>query len=482
MLIAGLLLLALPENAFVANTSNDPAHWPQWRGPSFNGLARTGAPTEFGATKNVKWTVAIAGRGFSTQVIWGDKIFLTTAVPTGKVATPEAPPQSASNPPGQEAGGQQPGGRTQSAGDPPRQEAGGQQPGGRRGGGGGPGGGAGGGEEQKFVVMCLDRKTGKTLWERTARVATPHEGYHRTYGSFASNSPVTDGQYVYASFGSRGIYCYDFNGKLVWEKDLGVQMKIKLQFGEGTAPMLHGNLLILNYDHESGSFVVALDKRSGKEVWRTNRDEGSAWSTPLVVDHKGKKQIVISASKKVRAYDLENGKLIWECAGLGTNVIPQPIQHNDTVLVMSGHRDPKLMAIRLGREGDLTGTDAVVWSQTRGLSYTASPVLHDNKFYTLTDNATLSCFNATTGEPYYQQQRLPQADSFKASPVGADGKLYLASESGVVTVIKMGEKFEVLATNTFADQMFVSSPVIAEGELFLRSKTNLFCVSDGKTK
>jgi outer membrane protein assembly factor BamB len=328
--------------------------------------------------------------------------------------------------------------------------------------------------------MCLDRKTGKTLWEQVAKVATPHEGYHRTYGSFASNAPVTDGRYVYASFGSRGIYCYDFNGKLVWEKDLGVQMRIRLQFGEGSAPLLHGNLLIHNFDHEGDSFVVALDKRNGKEVWRTSRDEGSAWSTPFVAEHKGRQQVVISASKKVRSYDPDNGKLIWECAGLGSNVIPQPVQLNDTVLVMSGHREPKLMAIRLGREGDLTGTDAVLWSQTRGMSYTASPVLHDNKLYTLTDNATLSCFNATTGEPYYHQQRLPQPDSFKASPTGAGGKLYLASESGVVTVIKMGEQFEVLATNTLADQMFVASPVVAAGELFLRSKTHLFCVSDGK--
>src|SRR5581483_11008101 len=239
--------------------------------------------------------------------------------------------------------------------------------------GGGPGGGAGAGEEHKFVVLCLDRKTGKTLWERTAKVATPHEGYHRAYGSFASNAPVTDGKYLYVSFGSRGIYCYDLDGKLIWEKDPGVQMRLRLQFGEGSAPVLHGNLLIHPYDHEGGSFVMALDKNTGKEVWRTNRDEGSDWSTPFIADYKGKQQVIISATKKVRSYDPANGKLIWECAGLGANVIPQPVQHDDTVLVMSGYRDPKLLAIRLGKEGDLTGTDAVVWSQTRGLSYTASP-------------------------------------------------------------------------------------------------------------
>ncbi len=451
----GGLLSLIALTAFVlavGSASSDPAHWPQWRGPFFNGVARTAAPVEFGDTKNIKWKIEIPGRGFSTPVIWGDRIFLTTAVPTGKGAQPAPPPEQA------------------------------QSPEGRRQGRGGPGGGSGAGEEQKFVVMCLDKKTGKTIWERVAKVATPHEGYHRQYGSFASNAPLTDGRYLYVSFGSRGIYCYDLNGKPIWEKDLGVQMRMRNQFGEGVAAALHGNLLIHPYDQESGSFVVALDKRNGKEVWRESRDEISAWSTPLIADVKGKKQVVISATKKVRAYNPEDGKLIWECAGLGSNVIPHPTQHNDTVLVMSGHRDPKLMAVRLGREGDLTGSDAILWTHTRGTSYTASPVLHDNKFYSLTDNGMLSCFNATTGEPYYHQQRLPQPDNFKASPVAAGGNLYLASESGVVTVIKMGEKFEIVATNTLADQMFVASPVVAEGEMFLRSKTHLFCVSDGKTK
>lgn len=452
LVAASLFSLSLLATAFASYTaSTESTHWPQWRGPSFNGMASSGAPTEFGDSKNLKWKVAIPGRGFSTPVIWGDRIFLTTAVPTGKVT----PPEEAQSQPG---GGQ----------------------GGRRGG--GAGGGAGSGEEHKFVVMCLDRKTGKVLWEQVAKVATPHEGYHRTYGSFASNSPATDGRHLYVSFGSRGFYCYDLNGKLVWEKDLGVKLRMRLGFGEGAAPLLYENLLIQTFDQEGDSFIVALDKRNGKEVWRTARDEMSSWSTPFIAEHAGKKQLIISATNKVRAYEPATGKLIWECAGLGSNVIPAPVQHNDTVLVMSGHRDPKLMAIKLGRTGDLTGTDAVVWSHTRGTSYTPSPVLYDNKYYALTDNGMLNCYNATTGEPYYQQQRLPQGDSFKASPVGADGKLYLASESGVVTVVKMGEKFEVIATNTFEDQMFVASPVIVDGDLYLRSKTHLFCVSENKAR
>ena len=263
--------------------------------------------------------------------------------------------------------------------------------------------------EHRFEVLALDRKTGKILWQRTAKVATPHEGYHRAYGSFASNSPVTDGKYVYASFGSRGIYAYDFNGKLIWEKDLGVQMKMRLAFGEGSAPLLVGDRLFLVFDHEAGSFIVALDKRNGKELWRATRDEPSSWSTPLAVDHDGRTEIVVSATNKVRSYDPETGKVLWESAGLGSNAIPVPVYQNGMVYVMSGHRDPKLMAIKLGKQGDLTGSDAIVWSHTRGVAYTASPVLYENKLYVVTDNGMVSAFNATTGEPYYAQTRLPKA-------------------------------------------------------------------------
>jgi len=316
------------------------------------------------------------------------------------------------------------------------------------------------------------------LWQRTAKTAVPHEGFHGQYGSFASNSPVTDGKHVYAFFGSRGIYCYDMEGNLVWEKDFGVQMGMRMAFGEGMAPVLSDDRLILVFDHEGDSFMVVLDKNSGKEIWRVDRDEGSNWAAPLVIEYEGRKQIIVNATNKVRSYDFDSGEVIWECGGLGDNPIPQPVKQGDLVLVMTGYRDPNLMAIKLGREGDLTGTDAVVWSQTRGNSYTASPVLHDNKFYVLTDNGMISCYNATTGEPYYHQQRLPKTYNFKASLVGANGKLYLSSEDEDVVVLRMGEKFEVLATNTMTDQMFVASPAISQGEIFLRSQNYLFCISE----
>ena len=420
------------------------AHWPQWRGPFFNGMARGDAPTVWSDTTNIKWKTEIPGRGHSTPAIWGDRIFLTTAIPSGTPAPTPTPSQ--------------------------------QSQGGRR----GAGGGAGPLVEHRFDVLALDRRTGKILWQKTAKTATPHEGYHRAYGSFASNSPATDGRYVYASFGSRGIYCYDFNGKLIWEKDLGVQMKMRLAFGEGTAPLLHGDRLFLVFDHEAESFIVALDKRNGKELWRATREEPSSWSTPLAVQHAGRTEIVVSATNKVRSYDAETGKVLWESAGLGSNAIPVPVYQNGMVYVMSGHRDPKLMAIKLGKQGDLTGSDSIVWSHTRGVSYTASPVLYDNKLYVVTDNGMISAFNATTGEPYYHQTRLPKGYNLKASPVGANGKLYVATEDGDVVVLKMGEKLEVLATNHLTDQVFIATPVIADGEIFLRSQDTLFCVSDKK--
>ncbi|HUQ92959.1 MAG TPA: PQQ-binding-like beta-propeller repeat protein [Bryobacteraceae bacterium] len=411
--------------------------WPQWRGPNNNGVAEGDAPSDFSDTRNIAWKASIPGRGHSTPVIYGEKILLTTAVSTREAVTAEPA-----------AGG------------------------GRRG---GPSGGAGMGMEYRFVLMCLDRKTGKILWERTAKTAAPHEGYHARYGSFASNSPVTDGKNVYAFFGSRGLFAYDLAGNMKWKKEFA-PMKMRLQFGEGAAPVIHDDILLLNFDQEEGSHFLALDKTTGKQLWRADRDEPSSWAQPLVVSHGGTKQVVTAASNKVRAYDLRNGKLIWECGGLGTNVIPAPVIQKDIVYVMSGHRSPNLMAIKLGGTGDLTGSANILWTHQRGNSYTASPVLHDNKLYFISDSGMLSCLNATSGQPYYLQQRLPKPYNFKASPVAANGKLYLASEEGDVIVVKMGEKFEVLAVNSFSDQMFIASPVILDGSMYLRGQNTLFCV------
>jgi outer membrane protein assembly factor BamB len=257
-------------------------------------------------------------------------------------------------------------------------------------------------------------------------------------------------------------------------------MRMRLQFGEGAPTVLDGDTLYLKFDQEEDSYMVALDKRTGRELWRVERDELSSWSPPLVLTHNGRKEVVVSATTKVRSYEPATGKLIWEAGGLGSNVIPAPVRVKDTVIVMSGHREPNLLAIRLGGKGDLTGTGSILWTNQRGNSYTASPVLHENKLYFVTDSGMLSCFDALTGKPYYHQQRLPKPYNFKSSPVGVNGKLYLPTEDGDVVVVKMGDQYEVLATNTLPDQMFIATPAVAGGSLYLRSHEALYCIREGR--
>lgn len=406
--------------------------WPQWRGPNNNGVAESAAPTKFSAAENVKWRVPIPGHGNSTPIIVGDRIFLTTAVRTSS---------------GPASGGS------------------------------GSGGGAGIAEHE-FVVMALDKATGKVIWRRTAITTTPHEGYHEQYGSFASNSPVSDGETVFASFGSRGVYAYDLDGNLKWKKEIA-PLRMRLGFGEGTALVLHENSLILQHDQQANSYVLVLDKRTGEEIWRAARQEESAWAQPLVVEYEGRKQLITS-STRVRTYDLETGELIWEAGGLGGNAIPAVVQvSDDMVIALTGWRNANLLAIKLGGKGDITGNaEFIKWTNQRGNSYTPSPVLHDGILYLLTDNGMLSAFDALTGEVHYMQQRLPQFPSYKASPVATGGNLYTASENGMATVVKLGKEFEVVAANQMGDEMFVSSPVIVDGDLFLRSQDELFAISE----
>ncbi len=420
-------LLGMASFAAAPRQSGD---WPQWRGPFNTGMAVGDAPLHWSDSRGVTWKVPIAGRGHSTPVIVGDRVFLTTAIPTGE--------------------GQAPTGRLR-----------------------GGGGGADAGLEHRFVVMALDRDTGRTLWQHTPVVATPHEGYHRVYGSFASNSPASDGQRLFAFFGSRGLFAYGLDGTLLWQKDFGVKLRMDNAFGEGTAPALHDGRLILHFDHLDGGFLTMLEPTSGKELWRVPRTERFNWAAPFVATHNGRRQIIVNGLT-VRSYDFETGRLLWEAAGLGENSVPQVVQHDDLVFAMSGHTIKWLMAIRLGGSGVLTSDSGIAWSTPRGVSYTPSPVIHDGSLYFVSDAGLLSNLDASTGRPHYQQQRLPKPCNFKASPVGANGKLYLATEEEDVVVVRMGPTFEVLATNTLAGQSFIASPVILDGAMYLRSRTHLF--------
>jgi outer membrane protein assembly factor BamB len=435
--VSRFTFLALVVAAGAAGVMNaQSAAWPHWRGPAHTGVAPGPVPLTFSDTQNVRWKIEIPGRGMSTPVVAGNRLFFTTAIPTGRKAA--AAPA----------------------------------------GGGRAGGGVGAGEEHRLEVLAVDRATGKIAWQRTATTATPHEGYHHLYGSFASNAPASDGQRVYAFFGSRGLFVYDLEGRLLWQKDPGIKMAMRLAFGEGSGVVVDDGKVFLQYDHQEPGAIIALNAADGKELWRAPRAENSSWSTPLVVTHNGAKQLVVTADTKVKAYDIQSGKVVWEVAGLGTNPIPQPIQFGDSVILMSGYRNPKVMSVKLGRTGDLTGTDAVTWEGTRGTSYTGTPALHDGRLYVFADNGLLTVFNAATGEPHYLTARLPKPYTVKASPLVVGDRVYLATEEGDVVVVKAGNQMEILATNTLTDQSFIASPIAVGNELYLRGRTHLFRISE----
>ncbi|MBI3191359.1 MAG: PQQ-like beta-propeller repeat protein, partial [Pedosphaera parvula] len=318
-------------------------------------------PVEWSESKNIKWKVALPGEGSSTPVIWGDRIFLTAASSMGKPSASVSTSASTQRPDTAQPNPRGPGG-----------DKGSPAVGGRR-----RGGGMFGIEKPtqpyRFMVLCLDRRTGKPLWESVAREEVPHEGHHPT-GTYAGASPVTDGQLVFVFFGSRGLHCFDLNGALLWQKDFG-HMRTKNSFGEGSSPALHGDTVVVNWDQEGDSFITALDKRTGKERWRQRRDEGTGWSTPLIIDHEGQAQVVVNATGKVRGYDLATGTLRWEAGGQTANAIPSPVSANGMVYVTSGFRGSTLQAIRLGKTGELTGTDAIAWRYDRDTPYVPSPLL-----------------------------------------------------------------------------------------------------------
>lgn len=448
-----LCFSALPFALALVAQANPQDNWPQWRGPLANGIApAANPPLEWSETKNVKWKVKLPGKGTATPIVWNDRVYLLTAIaPEKKSETKPAEPAATNAATG---GGQ--GGR-------PR------------------GGGFGRGEKptelHEFVVVCLDRKTGKKLWQKTAKQEIPHEGHHQDHG-FASASPVTDGEVVLAYFGSRGLHCYDLDGNLKWSKDFG-DMITRAGFGEGASPALYKDTVVVNWDDElDNDFIIALDKRTGKELWKNARNEATGWSTPFILEYEGKAQVIVSATGKVRSYDLASGKELWSCGGLGSNPIPTPVVGGDTVYVMSGHREPKLMAITLGRTGDLTGTDAVRWSHDKSTPYVPSPVLIGDSLYFISQNTgKLSCFDAKTGQPRYEAQQLEGIFGTYASLVTAKDRVYVLGREGKCVVLKHAPKVEILATNKLDDRTDASI-ALAGRELFVRGQESLYCIAE----
>ena len=471
-LFLGLLRLALLPGVGAGQVAAASAeqNWPQWRGPLQNGTAPQGdPPLEWSEAKNVKWKVSIPGEGAATPIIWDRLVFVQTAVPTGKKMEPKTP----------DAGDTAP--NSAAANPPPGGPAGPGGPPGRGGPGGGGRGRMGGGpkptEYYQFTILCLDRQSGNVLWKQVAREEVPHEGYREGDGSFASSSPLTDGQHVFAYFGSRGLYCYSMEGKLQWSQDLG-RMRVSNGFGEGSSPALYQDTLIVNWDNEGDSFIIALDKNSGKTLWKNPREERTSWSTPLVVVHDGKPQVITDASGKIRSYDLAGGKLLWECAGLTRNVIPSPVARDGTVYSMSGFMGNALLAIQLGRTGDLTGTDAIAWTYKKSTPYVPSPLLCGDRLYFFAgNNAILSCFDATSGKALIDAERIEGLQGVYASPVAANGRVYLVGRNGATVVIKQSDQLEKLASNQL-DEKFDASPAIAGRDLFLRGHSSLYCIAE----
>ena len=420
--------------------SESEKYWHQWRGPEASGVAPHGdPPTEWNENKNIRWKTEIPGQGHATPIVWDDTVFVTSAIKTDKQVEQE------------------------SAEAPQRRR-------GRRGRSAAPS------SIHQFVIFAINRSDGSIRWKQIAREEAPHEGTHQT-GSWAANSPVTDGEHVYAYFGSRGLYCYDMQGNLQWEKDLG-DMATKMSFGEGSSPVLYGDAIILNWDHEGNSFITVLDKRTGEVVWKKDRDEGTSWATPIVVEHNGNPQIIINATHRTRSYDLATGETLWECGGMTANTIPSPVTADGIVYVTSGFRGNALQAIRLAdAEGDITGAAAVLWEYDRDTPYVPSPLLYGDTLYFLKHNkGILSSFNANTGEAHYGPERLEGIAEVYASPVGASGRIYIASRDGVTLVIKHGSTFEILAENVL-DDGFNASPAIADKEIFLRGNKSLYCIA-----
>jgi outer membrane protein assembly factor BamB len=407
--------------------------WPQWRGPYATGVSRTARPpVQWSETTNIRWKREIPGRGSSSPVVWGDRIFLVSAVPLG--VDGRAAHESRSHV-------------------QPR-------------------------DVHRFVVMAVDRRTGQVVWERTAHEGRPHQPAMKD-GTWASSSPITDGQRVYVSFDSTGIYAYDMNGALLWQAQLG-EKRMFADVGEsGSSPVLFDNRLVIVWDHQGESFVVALDARTGAELWRARREEVDSWATPLVVTHEGRPQVVTAAQKRIRSYDLETGRLVWESDGLTMNPIPSPVAGDGLVFAMSGFQGSRLTAVRLAdAKGDITRGRAIAWTLERDTPYVPSPLLYDGFLYFLKSNSgILSVLDARTGTPHYQLQRLEGISEVYGSPVAAQDRVYLTSREGTTLVIRHGASFETLAKNSL-DDGFDASPALVEGDIYLRGYRYLYAIAE----
>jgi outer membrane protein assembly factor BamB len=438
---ASLLLVA-----FVLITGHA-QNWPQFRGPNATGVAEgPGRPVKWDASTslNVRWKTPIPGLSHSSPVVWGNKVFVTTAVNSVKDET-----------------------RYGLFGDvePVKNDP-----------------------QHAWKVIAIDKLTGKILWERTAYEGIPKVKRHPK-SSHAASTPVTDGKYIIANFGSEGLYAYDFNGKLLWKQDLGVLdagwfYDVDYQWEYGSSPIIYKNLVIVQADIQKNSFIAAYDIKSGKLVWKTPREELSSWGTPTIYEGKQRADLITNGTKAIRGYDPMTGKELWCLGPMSEITTPTPFVAHDLIFVTSGYPPVQpIYAIRPGGSGDISlkegqeSNEFIAWSKQRGGPYMPTPIVYGELLYTCSNQGVLTAYNAKTGERVYQERLGGTGGAFTASPVASDGKIYLSSEDGDVFVVKAGPKYELLAKNPVGEVM-MATPAISDGLVIVRTISNLYAFGE----
>jgi outer membrane protein assembly factor BamB len=446
------ITVALLSLAFLSGESRgeDSGNWPSFRGQYAAGVAEDqNLPLHWDATKNegVRYKVAVPGLAHSSPIVFGDRIYLTTAVSSE---------ESASFKPGLYGSGDASSDRS----------------------------------VHEWQVICLDKNTGEILWQKTATKGQPKDKRH-IKATYANSTPATDGEHVVAFFGSQGVFCLNAEGEILWQRDLG-RLDVgaydlpSYEWGSASSPIIHDGKVFVQCDTQNDSFLVALDVKTGETIWNTPRDELPSWGTPTVYPGgEGKRaELIINGSNFIRGYDPATGKELWRLGGSSKITAPTPVFSGDLFIVASG-RSPErpIFAIRAGAEGDITLTknttsnDSVAWSLTRRGPYMPTPLIYQGRVYVLSNDGPFACYDLKTGTEFYRLRLPHRGDGFSASPVAADGRIYLASESGSVFVVKAGDEFELLASNAIGEPM-MATPAISGGMLLIRGAKHLFAIGN----
>lgn len=409
--------------------------WPSFRGPSASGVADgQDLPDEFGgeSAENILWKTAIPGLAHSSPIVWGDKLFVTTAISSRADAVFK---------PGLYGAGTASADRS----------------------------------VHQWRIYCLDKKSGKIVWSQTAFEGAPKEKRH-IKATYANSTPATDGRHVVAFFGSQGLYGYDMDGERLWKKDLG-RLDVgaydapDYEWGTASSPIIYDGLVIVQCDTQAESFLLASDVATGETVWRTTRDELPSWGTPTVYRGKHRAELVTNGSNFIRGYDPATGKELWRLGGSSKITAPTPVFAGGLILVASGRRpEAPIFAIRAGTSG------AVAWHKAQRGPYMPTPIIYRGYVYALGNSGILDCYELETGTEIYRERIAHRESGFSASPVAADGKLYLSSEDGDVFVVRAGPEFELISKNEIGE-LLMASPALSDGVLYLRGTDHLFAVS-----